>query len=98
MDYKQLDVELAERSYPIWIVGQLLARITSFLERLRINPTQKILIITDEHVEPLYIPALVDQLREQDYTVSVYTLPAGESSKSFEQYQQVLTYAIEQKL
>jgi 3-dehydroquinate synthase len=95
---RQLNVELGERSYSIWIGAGLLAKVSSFLQDLKIDSTQKILIITDEHVAPLYAQHLLKDLEDAGYSTYIYTAPAGEKSKSLTEYEKIMTYAIEQKL
>lgn len=97
-EHKQLTVELGERSYPIWIGSGLLAKVPSFLRELQQDLKKKVLVITDEHVEPLYAPKLMKELKENDYSPCIFTVPAGERSKSIEQYEKIITFAIEQKL
>jgi 3-dehydroquinate synthase len=96
--HKQLTVELGERSYPIWIGEGLLSHVSTFLQELSINVKQKILIITDEHVGPLYGQVLKKELENEGYSTYLYTVPAGEQSKSLTEYENIMTYAIEQKL
>lgn len=93
-----LRVELAERSYPIWIGPRLLEELPFLLRELQVTNKQKLLIVTDDQVAKLYLQPLIDRLQAAEYVVASYTLPAGEESKSLEQYGQVLTYALEQKL
>lgn len=97
-EHKQLIVELGERSYPIWIGSGLLAQVPSLLHKLLHESKKKVLIITDENVEPLYAAKLLEDLKEKKYSCSLYTVPAGERSKSISEYEKIMTYAIEQKL
>lgn len=96
--YKQLTVDLGERSYPIWIGRNLLDQIADFLNKLCIDQKQKILLITDTNVGSLYAQKIVNQLQGNGYTSFVYSVPAGESSKSLAQYEKIMTYAMEKKL
>lgn len=98
MEMKELTVHLGERAYPIWIGHGLLKKIATFLEQLHIHQNQKILLITDSNIGPLYADKLMDQLREGGYVAFSYIVPAGEGSKSLEQYEQIMTFAIENKL
>ncbi|GAA0360594.1 3-dehydroquinate synthase [Bacillus horti] len=93
-----IQVKLGERSYPIWIGPHLLQELPSYLEKLKVTTKQKLLIVTDSHVEPWYLTGLKEGLEQAGYFVCSYTIPAGEESKSLQQYEQVLTYALEQKL
>jgi 3-dehydroquinate synthase len=97
-EHKQLIVELGDRSYPIWIGSGLLAQVPLILRKLLHESKNNVLIITDEHVEPLYAAKLMGDLREKEYACSLYTVPAGERSKSISEYEKIMTYAIEQKL
>lgn len=96
--YKELTVDLGKRSYPIWIGRDILQQLVSFLERLHIGTKQKLLLVTDSQVAPLYASTIVEQLKEEGYQIYLYTIPAGESSKSFTQYERIITYALENKL
>lgn len=75
-------VPLGDRAYDILIGPGLLARaggeITSRLKG------RKAAIITDEHVAPLYLGALMDALQTDGIEAVSLTLPAGEKTKSFE--------------
>lgn len=75
-------VPLGDRAYDILIGPGLLARaggeITSRLKG------RKAAIITDEHVAPLYLEALMDALQTDGIEAVSLTLPAGEKTKSFE--------------
>ncbi|MET3682333.1 3-dehydroquinate synthase [Alkalibacillus flavidus] len=61
------------------------------LNRLKPFNFQKIAIITDEHVAPLYLHDVKSQL-ESEYTVVDYVIPAGESSKSMAQFEAILSF------
>lgn len=75
-------VPLGDRAYDILIGPGLLARaggeITSRLKG------RKAAIITDEHVAPLYLEALMDGLQTDGIEAVSLTLPAGEKTKSFD--------------
>ncbi|MFB9952735.1 3-dehydroquinate synthase [Rhizobium puerariae] len=75
-------VPLGERAYDILIGPGLISRaggeITSRLKG------RKAAIITDEHVAPLYLEALMDSLQTDGIEAVSLTLPAGEKTKSFE--------------
>ncbi len=75
-------VPLGERAYDILIgpglIGRAGGEITS---RLR---GRKAAIITDEHVAPLYLEALMDGLQTDGIEAVSLTLPAGEKTKSLE--------------
>jgi 3-dehydroquinate synthase len=75
-------VPLGDRAYDILIGPGLIARaggeITSRLKG------RKAAIVTDEHVAPLYLEALMDALQTDGIETVSLTLPAGEKTKSFD--------------
>jgi 3-dehydroquinate synthase len=75
-------VPLGERAYDILIGPGLIARaggeITARLKGRRAA------IVTDEHVAPLYLEALMDSLQTDGIEAVSLTLPAGEKTKSFD--------------
>lgn len=95
---KRLTVNLGEMSYPIWIGAHLLLNLEQYLLDLDISKGQKLLIITDTNLVNLYGHSLNEQLMNNGFSSYLYTIPAGEPSKSIEQYQQIITFAIEKRL
>jgi 3-dehydroquinate synthase len=76
------------RQYPIVAQAGLLARLGE--ECLKVLPAgAKILILTDTHLETRYLEPVATSLRQAGFVVSQLVIPAGESSKSFEQARQV---------
>lgn len=75
-------VPLGERAYDILIgpgvIGRAGGEITSRLKGRRAA------IVTDEHVAPLYLEALMDSLQTDGVEAVSLTLPAGEKTKSLE--------------
>jgi 3-dehydroquinate synthase len=75
-------VPLGERAYDILIGPGMISRAgEEIAARLR---GRKAAIVTDEHVAPLYLDALVASLAASGIQASHLTLPAGEKTKSFE--------------
>ena len=75
-------VPLGERAYDILIGPGLIARAgTEIASRLK---GRKAAVVTDEHVAPLYLEALVASLDAADIASAQVVLPAGEKTKSFE--------------
>ncbi|OWV86451.1 3-dehydroquinate synthase [Rhizobium sp. R635] len=75
-------VPLGERAYDILIGPGLIARAgAEIASRLK---GRKAAIITDEHVAPLYLEALVASLDAAGIVSAAVVLPAGEKTKSFE--------------
>ncbi len=75
-------VPLGERAYDILIGPDLISRaggeITARLKG------RKAAIVTDEHVAPLYLEALMDSLQTDGIEAVSLTLPPGEKTKSLE--------------
>ncbi len=86
---EKLRVELAERSYDILIGENLLAELPKHL------PQKKTLIITDENVNTFHRAKLEEALKGIDYKIK--TLPAGESTKSFENLEVVCDWLLKNK-
>lgn len=91
-DFKKLDVKLSVRSYPIYIGAGLIAKPEIWWPEIK---ARKAFIISDENSGELYAEALRAQL---DMDVSVYKVAAGEKSKSFAEYQNILEWMIENGL
>lgn len=92
---KQLQVELGERSYPIVIGEGLLAQAGEWLRQLGVSAGQKLFVVTDAHVAPLYLEPLRRALAAADYASAHTIIPAGEQAKSLAVYEQIMTEAIE---
>lgn len=95
LDAAELTVDLGERSYPIWIGSGLLGRIGEAFQMRSIPTRSPIVIITDDHVAPLYLERTEAELREAGYQVHSYVVAAGESSKSLQVYEQCITAALD---
>ncbi|MBY0203355.1 MULTISPECIES: 3-dehydroquinate synthase [Paenibacillus] len=95
---RQLTVQLEERSYPILIGSGLLAQAPQYFEQYGLTKKSPLLIITDDHVAPIYLHGLEQTLRAAGYSVVSAVVPSGETSKSLAVYQDMMTVAIEGKL
>ncbi|AMA73570.1 MULTISPECIES: 3-dehydroquinate synthase [Aneurinibacillus] len=91
---KRLQVELGERSYPIWIGPGALGRLPGLLEEAGIDTGRKLFIVTDEHVASLYLEKTTTILRDAGYAVSHFVVVAGEKAKSLAVYEQIITAAL----
>jgi 3-dehydroquinate synthase len=78
-DAQEISVELDARSYPIWIGDRLIAQPERWRDAIR---GRHVLLISDEHVAPLYAASVLNALG--DRAPSRIDFPAGELSKSFE--------------
>jgi 3-dehydroquinate synthase len=76
-----LNVELAERSYPIHIGAGLLARADLIVPRLK---QKKVVIVTNTTVAPLYLEQLRSTLAGAGISVLPVVLPDGEAYKTWE--------------
>jgi 3-dehydroquinate synthase len=76
-------LDLAGRSYDIIIGAGLLAEAGNHLRRLLARP--RLVIVTDEHVARLHLAELSASLKKSGIASESIVLPAGETTKSFEQ-------------
>ncbi|MGG3282417.1 3-dehydroquinate synthase [Paenibacillus solani] len=95
---RTLQVDLGERSYPIYIGAGILDTLGELSEKHGITRKSPHLIVTDDQVAPHYLKLTVERLQSQGYTVITHIVPAGESSKSLQVYEEVMTTAINGKL
>jgi 3-dehydroquinate synthase len=92
---RELQVDLAERTYPIYIGEGLLDQLGAKAELHRISKRSPLLIISDNLVGELYLERIVDSLSAAGYRVASYLLPAGEASKSLDQLHHLVTTSLE---
>jgi len=74
-----LNVDLGERSYPIYISGNIFASTELYKRHIA---GSKVLVVTDDNVAPLYLKSVIDAL--PDYDCHFVTLPAGEAHKNLD--------------
>jgi 3-dehydroquinate synthase len=92
---KELTVDLGERSYPIYFGQGILNDIAELFRRQKIGTSSKLLIVTDEHVAPHYLAKVTSLLEQGGYNVAGTVIKPGESSKSLEMLEQLVTVALE---
>lgn len=92
MSYKQLEVALADRSYPIIIGQQLLAQSNFYSSAIK---GKRVCIVSDSNVAPLYLDTLKTSLAT--YEIDEFILPAGEQHKSLQQWQALLDQLVGNK-
>lgn len=92
---KELTVDLGERSYPILIGKGLLGQLAERLESRGIKKNQKLFIVTDEHVAPLYLKQVLANLENAGYTCGYHIVPAGEKVKSLSYLEEITGKALE---
>src|SRR5262245_31771916 len=83
-----LKVALGERSYEIVIGENLLASVGSLIVPL--VQGKRVIVITDDSVEKLYLPALKKALDAQGIKNDSIVLPHGEQTKSFSELEKLL--------
>lgn len=87
-------VPLDERSYPIYIGENTVHDLPKVINDL--NPKQKnIIVITEHNVATLYADTIKAILENSEYSVDIFILPAGEETKSFENYIKVMNFCLE---
>jgi shikimate kinase/3-dehydroquinate synthase len=59
--------------------------------------SKRVFIITDSDVGLLYIEPIQDLLAAAGFVPLIFTIPAGESSKSLQHWQQIIDWLVEQK-
>ena len=87
-----LNVDLAERSYPIYIGTNLIG--DSAVYRPHIHG-QQVLVVSNTTVAPLYLEAVKSAL--QEYQVQTVILPDGEQYKSLAVWQQIIDTLLENR-
>lgn len=85
---KTVQVELGARSYPIHIGRGLIDQAGELLIDVIQKP--RVFIITDETVGPHYLPQLQRALATTNIDSASLTVPAGESTKTFEHLEHVV--------
>lgn len=87
----------ASKSYSVLIGSGLLASLGR--ETAKVTKAQKIAIITDTNVEQLYLEAAKRSLLDAGFPeLTVFIIPAGESSKNGQTYLALLNFLVESKL
>lgn len=75
-----LHINLNDQSYDIIIEAGAFKKVGSWVNQLW--QPQKVAVITDSHVAPLYGEALLTALKSHDFDATLLVVPAGEKSKS----------------
>jgi shikimate kinase/3-dehydroquinate synthase len=82
---RRVPVPLGPRGYDVVIGADLLARAGALLAP--VLPSKSAVIVVDANVAPLHLPALLAGLAETGIEARQIVVPAGETSKSLENYQ-----------
>ena len=78
---KTLRVDLKGRGYDILIAAGLLDRAGEELKKV-CPGANRIFVVTDDHVQPLYYNRVKASMKRVGLQYSVHVLPAGERAKS----------------
>ncbi len=93
---KMINVRTSVASYPIYINRDLKNDWPEHIKRLLRG--NKVAIVTDSNVGPLYADELKDALKEHEISSEIFTVPAGEKSKSISNYEALASNLIEYKI
>ena len=90
---QRVEVELGERSYSIVIGSGIVDEIRAFVRQAEYSPHG--MIVTDTNIAPLCAGQIAALLADAGVQAEIATIPAGESSKSLMQANELFTLAIE---
>jgi 3-dehydroquinate synthase len=91
--HQRIDIELGERSYPIYIGPDLLQSRSIWDAHL---PSRQVLIVTNTTVAPLYMESLAQTLAPRRVTSAI--LPDGEQYKTLHTFSQIIDSLVENRL
>jgi 3-dehydroquinate synthase len=89
---KVIEVDLGERSYPIYIGESLLSDKSLFEKHITSN---QVLVVSNELVAPLYLKSVEEKLSNVDFETLI--LPDGEIIKSLDSLNLIITRLMEKK-
>lgn len=92
---RTLQVDLGDRSYPIYIGTNLLRQAGTLFTERGFSVNSPILLVTDAAIAQRYAPTVEQSLRTAGYTVARAIVPSGESSKSLTSFDDLITAALE---
>jgi shikimate kinase / 3-dehydroquinate synthase len=84
---RRLSLALSAGSYDVVVGEDLLSRAGALLAP--VLPQRRAVVVTDETVAPLHLPALLDGLAQTGIATNSIVVPAGETSKSLAGYETV---------
>jgi 3-dehydroquinate synthase len=91
-----IQIKTKTKEYPLFVGHDVIKDLPLFLKS-RETRVSKVLIITDEVVGNLYLKSIVDVL-QPEFSVVSHVIPNGERAKSFDNYYQCQTRALEERL
>lgn len=81
---RELKVQTKSRAYSVYIGIEILSKLPALLTQHHIKPNQKLFLVTDSHIAPLYAKPILESLCSEGFDVTLAVVPAGENSKSLE--------------
>jgi shikimate kinase/3-dehydroquinate synthase len=93
---RRLTVALSSASYDVMVGDNLLVRAGALLAP--VLPQKRAFVITDEHVAPLHLPALLAGLGATGIATEYMVVAAGERSKSLETFAEVTDRLLEARM
>ena len=90
---RRVPVRLAQHGYEVLVGAGLVARAGALLAR--VLPQKRVVVVADETVAALHLPALMAGLAEAGFETRCVTVPPGEASKSMEGYGRVTDALLE---
>lgn len=96
MMIQKTKVELGERSYDIVVGENLLNNAASYIVPILNRP--RTVIITDKNVAHFQLASLENNLKHHGITYDVIILPAGEATKSFQHFKELLDQLLKLRL
>lgn len=87
---KKLDIHTPSAKYPIYLGSKIYEQLPSLLKDAGVTPDQKMMLITDSHLAPLYGHQVRKILQNEGFQVGFSVIPAGESSKNLRQVEQCI--------
>ncbi len=88
----KIKVELKDRSYLIFIGADILSSLPE--EFISLFAKKKCLIVTDSNVYNLYAESFLNGISKKGIPAKIFSFPAGEKSKNFKTYQEILKAAL----
>ena len=76
---KELKVNIPNHEYSIYIESDLLCRSGELVKE--VYKGEKIAIVSDSNVAPLYSKTLIESLESAGFNAKLFCIPAGEESK-----------------
>lgn len=90
-------VSTTSKQYNVFIGPNVSIEIETFIKK-NLPSCTKILLLTDENVANYHLETMLNILDSANFDVVTYKVPSGEQAKTFQIYEDCLTFALEQQL